>query len=63
MIARMIGSMVLVIQATMPDPDPRLQGLFGWDGRTGDQPRFTTVVSAPFLHVQVQVLILILKAQ
>ena len=27
----------------MPDPDPRLEGKFGWDGRNGEQPRFTTV--------------------
>jgi hypothetical protein len=33
----------LMGKTTMPSADPALQGIFGWDGREGDQPRFTTV--------------------
>ena len=37
------NTIALMGKTTMPDPDPRLQGIFGWDGRDGNQPRFTTV--------------------
>lgn len=37
------NSISLMGKTTMPEPDPRLEGKFGWDGRNGEQPRFTTV--------------------
>ena len=40
----------LMGKTTMPDQDPRTP-FFGWDGRNGEQPRFTTVVGNIAHHI------------